>query len=199
MRARRGLHRDRVHARDFDQALAQRFQNVQRALRNLLRLVGMPVRDSLHTRHSFVHARVVLHRARAQGIHAEIDRVIPRGKPREVANDFDLAHLRHVAEIFSFRRTEKLRGIHFRHVERRQLPRGFACRRLLENQTFVLIHVECGLAGHVLHRATSSTPASSFADCTGRSLSATSPTAVSIALRVVSSVQHHSAAFPSSG
>ncbi len=34
---------------------------------------------------------------------------------------------------------------------------------------------------------------------TERSLSATSPTAVSIALRVVISVQHHSAALPSSG
>ena len=63
MRAGGGLQRDCVHARDFDQALAQRFQNLQRALRNLLRLVGMPVRQSLHARHRFIHPRVVLHRA----------------------------------------------------------------------------------------------------------------------------------------
>src|SRR5579863_1016364 len=49
----------------------------------------------------------------------------------------------------------------------------------------------------VLHRATSST--SSLADFTESSLSATTPTAASIELRVVSSVQHHNAAFPSSG
>ena len=199
VRARRGLQRDRIHAGDFDQAFAQRFQNVQRALRNFLRLVGMPVRDSFHPRHRFVHARVVLHRARAQRIHAEIDRIIPGGKPGEVANDFDLAHFGHVAEIFSLRCTEKLRSIDFRHIERRQLPRGLARRRLLEDQAFVLIDVERGLASHVLHRATSSTPSSSLADRADRSLSATSPTAVSIAPRVVSSVQHHNAAFPSSG
>ena len=47
------------------------------------------------------------------------------------------------------------------------------------------------------HRATSST--SSLEDRIERSLSETNPTAVSIALRVVNSVQHHKAAFPSSG
>lgn len=48
------------------------------------------------------------------------------------------------------------------------------------------------------HRATSSST-SSLADRTERSLSAIRPAAVSIALRVVSSVQHQSAALPSSG
>src|SRR4051794_15800564 len=47
------------------------------------------------------------------------------------------------------------------------------------------------------HRAISSI--SSFAERTERSLSATTPTAVSIAERVVSSVQHHKLALPSSG
>ncbi len=43
MRAGRGLQRDRVHAGDLDQAFAQRLDDAQRALRNLFRLVGMPV------------------------------------------------------------------------------------------------------------------------------------------------------------
>ena len=128
MRARGGLQSDRVHAGDFDQLLAQRLDNLQRTLRNLLRLVGMPIRNSLDPRHGFVHARVVLHGARAQRIHAQIDRVVPRGKPREVANDLNLAHFGHVAQIFSFRRAQKLGGIHFRHVERRQLPCGLPRR-----------------------------------------------------------------------
>jgi hypothetical protein len=59
------------------------------------------------------------------------------------------------------------------------------------------IHDSSGKAA-LFHRATSAT-SSSLDDRTERSLSATNPTAVSIALRVVSSVQHHSAAFPNSG
>src|SRR5437868_8687630 len=55
----------------------------------------------------------------------------------------------------------------------------------------------CG-ASLAHHPATSSTD-SSFAERIDRSLSATKPTAVSIAVRVVSSVQHHSEAFPNSG
>src|SRR5258706_11531161 len=132
----------------------------------------MPVRDSFHPRHGFIHARVVLHRAGAERIHAKINRIIPRREPGEVANDFDLAHLRHVAEIFSFRWTEKLRSIDFWHVQRWQFPCGFACRGFLKDQPFVLINVESGFERSVLHRATSSTPASSLADRTEFSLSA---------------------------
>ena len=103
VRAGGGLQRNRIHAGDFDQAVAQRLDDPQRALRNLLRLVGMAVGDAVQPRHDFVHPRVVLHRAGAERIHAEIDGVIPGGKAREVADDFDLAHFGHVAEISSFR------------------------------------------------------------------------------------------------
>ena len=48
--------------------------------------------DAVEARHEFVDARVVLHRAGTQRIHAEVDRVVPGRKPREVAQDFDLAH-----------------------------------------------------------------------------------------------------------
>ena len=78
------------------------------------------------------------------------------------------------------------------------VPRGFSGRRFLEDQTFVLVHVARGFACHVLHRATSS-GVSSFAFRTERSLSATWPTAVSMVLREVNSVQHQSEALPSSG
>ena len=70
-------------------------------------------------------------------------------------------------------------------------------RGLFEDQTLILIDVARRFRSPVLHRATSST--SSLAERTERSLSATSPTAVSIAERVVSSVQHHKEEFPSSG
>ena len=121
-----GLQRDRIHPRDLDQLLAQRFDDVQRALRNLLRLVRMPVRNSIHPRHGLVYPRVVLHRARAERVHTEIDGIVPSGHSREMADDLDLAHFRHVAEIFSFGRTQQFGRLDFRHVERRQLPGGLA-------------------------------------------------------------------------
>ncbi len=94
--------------------------------------------------HRFIHPRVVLHGAGAQRIHAEIDGVVPGGKAGEVADDFDLAHFRHVAQIFSFGCTEKFGGIHFGHVERRKLPRGFSGRGFFEDQAFVLIDLAGG-------------------------------------------------------
>src|SRR5208283_449446 len=127
------------------------------------------------------------------------DCVVPRGKPREVTNNFDFAHLGHIAEIFSLGSAEQFGRIHLRDIERRQLPRGLPSRRLLEDQPFVLIHVARSLWCLVLHRVTSAISASVLAGRADRSLSATNPTAVSIALRVVSSVQHHRAAFPNSG
>src|SRR5947209_5803940 len=148
----------------------------------------MPVRDSLHPRYSFIHPRVVLHCARAQRIHPQINRVIPRREPREVADDLDLAHLRHVPQIFSLHPTKQRGRVHGRHIQWRKLPSGLPPRGLLEDQPFVLTDVARSLARHTFHRATSSTSTSSLPDRTERSLSATNPTAVSIAVRVVISV-----------
>jgi len=55
--------------------------------------VVRPDGDAVEPGDEFVHARVVLHRAGTQRIHAQVNRVVPRRKAREVANDFDLAHL----------------------------------------------------------------------------------------------------------
>src|SRR6266849_4649151 len=155
----------------------------------------MTVGEAFDARDKLVYARVVLHGARTQRIHAEIDGVIPRREPGEVADDFDLADLGHVAEILALLLAQQLRRIHFGDIERRQLPRGFARRRLLENQSFVLADVTRGFAGDVLRlHLTTSSGSGSFIFRTERSLSATRPTAVSIIERVVNSVQHHRAA-----
>src|SRR5579862_552988 len=114
-----------------------------------------------------------------------------------MANDFDLAHFRHVTEVFSFSSAEQCGGVYCGHIEGRKLPRGFARRRFLEDQAFVLIDVAGSFARLVPHRATSS--ASSFAGRSEALLSSSNPAAASIAVRVVSSVQHHNAALPSSG
>src|SRR6266478_2739210 len=159
----------------------------------------MAIGEAFDARYKLVDARVVLHGARAQRIHSKIDGVIPRREPREVTDDFDLADFGHVAEILALLLAEQLRCVNLRDIERRQLPRRFAGRRLFENQSFVLADVTRRFASHVLrrHRATSSGSASLLR--TERSLSATRPTAVSIIERVVNSGQHHKAALPSSG
>src|SRR6185437_4225483 len=185
---------------DFKQAVTQCLDDAQRALRSLLGLIRMRIGNTVETRNGFVHARVVLHRAGTERVHAEIDGVVPRREPREVANDFDFADLGHVAEVFSFGGAQELLRIHFRDVEWRQLPCGFAGRGLFKDQAFVLVDVARRLAGHVFHRVTSSSAASSWCALrTERSLSATWPAAVSMMLREVNSVQHHSDALPSSG
>src|SRR5258708_39057520 len=50
--------------------------------------------DSLDARDEFIYARVVLHGAGAQRIHAQVDGVVPSRETREVAENFDLAHFR---------------------------------------------------------------------------------------------------------
>src|SRR5262249_14812144 len=155
----------------------------------------MAVSHTIKTSNDLVYARVVLHGAGAQRIHAQVDSVIPRRETREVANDFNFADFRHVSQIFTLRRTQQLGGIYLRDIERRQLPGCFSGRRFFEDQALILADVARGFARHVLHRATSSASAAG----SPASLSANMPTAVSIALRVVISVQHHSAALPNSG
>ena len=98
MRARRRLQRNRVHAGNLDQALAQQLHDPQAALRQRLRLIRMRLRNPFQPRHRLIHPRVVLHRAAAQRIHPQIDRIVPRRKPREVADDLNLAQLRHHAQ-----------------------------------------------------------------------------------------------------
>jgi hypothetical protein len=127
-----------------------------------LGLIGMAVGEAFDARDKFVHARVVLHGAGAQRIHSEIDGVIPRREPREVADDFDLAHFGHIAEILALLLAEQFRRIYFRDIERRQLPRRFAGRRFLENQSFVLADVTRGFAGDVLRRHLTTSCSTSF-------------------------------------
>ena len=65
----------------------------------------MRIGYAVEARNQFIDAWVVFHRAGPQGVHAEINRIIPGGKAREVADDFDLAHLGHIAQIASLCRT----------------------------------------------------------------------------------------------
>ena len=142
LRAGGGLQRGGVHAGDRQQAFLQIVKNSQAALRNFRGLLGMFGRESIEPRHEFVHARVVLHGAGAKRIHAQIDRVIPCGKPREVADHFDFADFGksfdRVAREFAAQRFGR---IDRRNVQRRKLHAALSRRGLLEDQPFVLADV----------------------------------------------------------
>ena len=99
MRSRRGLQRDRIHAGDIEQAGLQQANDLERSLGERFRLVRMRFGDAFEAGDEFVDPRVVLHGAAAQRIHAEIDGIVPGGEAGEVANDLDLAQLRHQSQI----------------------------------------------------------------------------------------------------
>ena len=145
LRAGGRFERAGVHAGDFGEAIQQQLLNFQAALRELLRLVGMLGGDAVEARDEFVDARVVLHRAGAERVHAQIDRVVPRGKPREMADHFDFADfgksLDRVADIV---RAQRRARVHRRHIERREFDAALAGRGLLEDQPFVLADVTSG-------------------------------------------------------
>ena len=109
MRAGGGLQRDGVHAGDVDQAALQQVDDFENALGERFGPVGMRFGQAFDARDELVHARVVLHGARAQRIHAEIDGVVPGGEAREVADDFDLAQLRQQARRLAVRIAQQLR------------------------------------------------------------------------------------------
>ena len=108
---------------------------------------GQPI----ETRDQFVHARVVLHGAAAKRIKAEIDRVIPGGKAREVADGFHFADFR---EAFDFGTNvggaKRGFGIDRGDIEFGKLITALAGGALFEEQGFVLRDVRADFADHLL-------------------------------------------------
>ena len=138
VRARRRLQGDGVHAGNLEQTLLQKLDDFHDPLRQRVRAVGMRVGQTLDARNVLVHPRVVFHGARAQRIHPEVDGIIPRREPREVADDLDLAQFGQQARRLAMRLAEQCGRVHCWHVERRQFVSLFARRRLLKDQPLVL-------------------------------------------------------------
>jgi hypothetical protein len=90
-------------------------------------------------RHQFVDARVVLHGAGAQRVHAVVDGVVPGGEAREVADGF---HFADFGKAFDFRAhvcgAERGAWVDGGNVEIGQLIGFLAGRTALEDQIFVL-------------------------------------------------------------
>ena len=99
VRARGGLKRDARQTRDLREMLLEFVNDFEGALRVALVSERMKICEPCDTRDAFVEARVVLHRARAQRVHAEIDRIVPGGHANEVPNDVHFADFGHAFEI----------------------------------------------------------------------------------------------------
>ncbi len=142
LRAGGRLQGDGVHAGDFEKALLEQAKDFEAALGKLLRLIRMLGGDAVESRHEFVDPRIVFHGTGAEGIHAEVDGVVPGRKAREVANDFDFAYFREsLNALLAVILAQRLGGVHARNVERRQFKGALARRGFLEDESFVLVGV----------------------------------------------------------
>ena len=137
-----GLQRDGIHASNFQQTFFQQPLDFEAALREIRWLIRVLRCDSLEPGHKFIHARVVLHRAGAQRIHAQVNGMVPGGKPREMSNHLDLADFwKALDAIPPMMCAQHLRCIRHRNVQGRQFERTLSWRRLLEDQSFLLAYV----------------------------------------------------------
>src|SRR5215208_7567039 len=99
VRPRGGLQRNAGQACDLREVFLEFVDYLQRTL--CVRVVSqrMKISEARDARYSFVQSRVVLHRTRAERIHAEIDRVVPGRHANEVSNHVDFTDFRHSVEI----------------------------------------------------------------------------------------------------
>ena len=96
VRARPGLERDGVQARDLRQDALQRRIELQRPLAELVRQQRVRAREAGVRGLALVGLGVVLHRAGAERVHARVDREVPGRQADVVAHDVDLAQVRDV-------------------------------------------------------------------------------------------------------
>ncbi len=101
----------------------------------------MRLGQSFDAGNELVDARVVLHGARPERVHAEIDGVIPGGEPREVTDDFDLAQFGQKSQRATVSLAKQRFRVNGRHVKRGQLVGTLARRGLLEEQRLILRRV----------------------------------------------------------
>jgi hypothetical protein len=72
--------------------------------------------------HLFVEARIVLHRARAERIHAAVDRVVEAGEAHIVAHGFRLGQPGKIERQLALKATQaRARDFGFRQVDARML------------------------------------------------------------------------------
>jgi hypothetical protein len=130
--------------------LLQLEHHFERALRVLFCGERVEIGEARDARHAFVEARVVLHRAGAERVHAEVYVVVPRRDAREVAHHVHLGEFRHAFEVVPAAQLGRQKLIErcLVHVERGQHVAAPPCLRALEDKRLVLRDVRRGLRSH---------------------------------------------------
>ena len=99
VRAGGGLQGDGIHAGDLGEGGFEAGHHFHAALRQGFRLVGVRPGEALQPRHQLIDARVVLHGAGAQRVHAVVDGVVPGGEAGEVANSLHFADFGEIGDL----------------------------------------------------------------------------------------------------
>jgi len=151
LRACGGLKRDEVHAGDLHEHLLELVGEREHALRRAVRLTRMEIREQRGR--AVVDLRVVLHRARAERVHAAIDGVVELRKMRVVPHHL---RLRELGKSERRRPLELRRDVGTRFGA--DVPSATARPRELDEQWFERLHVGRAGVGHRLplhdgHRA----------------------------------------------
>src|SRR5262245_10294054 len=124
-------------AGDFCEVLLELVNHFERALCILFVSQRVQVGEAGDSRHTFVETRVVFHGARSEGVHAEIDRVVPGGHANEVTYHVDFAHFRHAFEIIITTKLVRDAQLDFLNIERRQAIPDATGLRSLEDELLV--------------------------------------------------------------
>ena len=150
VRARGRLQRDAGETRKLRQVLLQLVYDGERALRVLCGRERVQISETRNARYLFIQPRVVLHRTRAERIHAEVYVIVPRRDAREVAHHIHLRDFGHAREIVCAPQVRRQQLVQRRlvHVERRQQITPAPGLRTLEDQRLVLRDVRSGFLSH---------------------------------------------------
>ncbi len=101
MRPGRGLETDRREPADFAQQLGEEPLELEAALAERGGIVRMGAGEARQAGRPFVQLGVVLHRARAERVEVDVDRVVQPAQAVEVADELELADLRQAGRLAS--------------------------------------------------------------------------------------------------
>src|ERR1043165_42985 len=157
VRARRWLQRNAGKAGDLRQTLLQLVNHLQRALNIGFISERMKICKPRNARNALVETRVVLHRARAERIHADIDRVVPRRHANEVAHNIHFAYFRQSFEIVITLKLSWNKRVERQlfNVERRQSIADTPGLRTFKDELFVGTDVSGNFGDAVRHSSRS--------------------------------------------
>ncbi len=139
--SRRRLQGDGLHPRDLGQAILQGVHQGQRPLCRRLGLEGMDGRESGKGGSLLVDPRVVLHRARTQGVEVGIHREVELREAREVAQDIQFGQLgQGRGGLAKHRRRKEFLWLNLRAVRLRRHGPPAPGTGLLEEGRFTRLH-----------------------------------------------------------